>query len=97
MEDLKRFDIAAYGDVLMVVVESDLLPPDPAIVVIPLLRDYPVVSRLNPVIHLGAAGYVLATRLIAAVRRAGLQRVGSAETYRDEITRAVDVLMDGVR
>lgn len=96
MEDLKRFDIAAYGDVLMVVVESDLLPPDPAIVVIPLLRDYPSVSRLNPVLRVSEADYVLATRLIAAVRRAGLRRVGNAETYRDEITRAVDVLMDGV-
>ncbi len=51
METLKRFDIAAHGDVLMVVVESDLLPPDPAVVVIPLLRDYPAVSRLNPMIR----------------------------------------------
>ncbi len=96
METLKRFDIAAYGDVLMVVVESDLLPPDPAVVVIPLLRDYPAVSRLNPVIRVGEAELILATRLIAAVRRAHLRRVGSVAEYGDEITRAVDVLMGGV-
>jgi len=29
VEALKLFDIAVYGDVAMVVVESDLLPPDP--------------------------------------------------------------------
>ncbi|KIN70604.1 CcdB-like protein [Sulfitobacter noctilucae] len=96
MEDLKRFDIAVFGDVLMVVVESDLLPPDPAVVVIPLLRDYPAVSRLNPVICIGEEKLILATRLIASVRRARLQRIGSAVDCGDEITRAVDVLMGGV-
>ncbi|MCX7558688.1 CcdB family protein [Sulfitobacter sp. F26204] len=96
MESLNRFDIAAYGDVLMVVVEGDLLPPDPAVVVMPLLRDYPAVSRLNPVIRVGEAELILATRLIAAVRRARLRRVGIAVDSGDEITRAVDVLMGGV-
>lgn len=96
MEGLKRFDIVAYGDVLMVVVESDLLPPDPAIVVIPLLRNYPAVSQLNPAIRAGEEELVLATRLIAAVRRAGLRRVGNATAQADEVVRAVDVLMGGV-
>ncbi len=96
MERLGRFDIAAYGDVLMVVVESDLLPPDPAVVVIPLLRGYPAVARLNPVIQFGGGEYVLATRLIAAVRRSGLRKVGSAGEHGDEVVRAVDVLMGGV-
>lgn len=31
----------------MVVVESELLPLDPAVVVIPLLPDYPAVKDLN--------------------------------------------------
>ncbi len=96
MGTLKRFDIAAHGDVLMVVVESDLLPPDPAVVVIPLLRDYPAVTRLNPVIRVVEEELILATRLIAAVRRSRLRRVGSAVDSGDEITRAVDVLMGGV-
>lgn len=96
MEALSRFDIAAYGDVLMVVIESDLLPPDPAVVVIPLLQGYPAVARLNPVMFVEGREYVLATRMIAAVRRAGLRRLGSAEAYGDEALRAVDVLMGGV-
>ena len=32
MEELSRFDVAEYNGVLMVVVESELLPPDPAVV-----------------------------------------------------------------
>lgn len=96
MDELTRFDIAEYGGVAMVVVESDLLPPDPAVVVIPLLPDYPAIRHLNPVIQHDGQGLVLATRLIAAVRRSSLRRVGSAAGQGDEITRAVDVLMGGV-
>tara|TARA_R110002020_G_scaffold475754_1_gene712046 strand:- start:1342 stop:1632 length:291 start_codon:yes stop_codon:yes gene_type:complete len=96
VEQLSRFDIARYKGVLMVVVESDLLPPDPAIVVIPLLPDYPAVKLLNPHIQFEEMRLVLATRLIAAVRRAGLQRVGDVADQGDQITRAVDVLMAGV-
>lgn len=96
MEGLTRFDIAAHGDVLMVVVESELLPPDPAIVVIPLLPDYPVVRHLNPVIPHNGKDLILATRLIASVRRAALRKVGSAAAQHAEIVRAVDILMAGV-
>jgi toxin CcdB len=95
MEHLKRFDIAEHGGVAMVVVESDLLPPDPAVVVIPLLSDYPAVRHLNPEIRYGERRLVLATRLIAAVRRSSLRRTGSATTQGDEITRAIDVLLRG--
>jgi len=96
MGRLSRFDIAMFRDIAMVVVESELLPPDPAIVVIPLLRDYPAIRFLNPKIRVGQEQLVLATRLIAAVRRSDLRRTGSAEEYRDDITRAIDVLMGGV-
>jgi toxin CcdB len=96
MDHLRRFDIAEYGSVAMVVVESDLLPPDPAVVVIPLLPDYPAVRHLNPEIRHGERRLVLATRLIAAVRRSELRRTGSAAEQGDAITRAVDVLMGGV-
>ncbi|MFO1208840.1 MAG: CcdB family protein [Amaricoccus sp.] len=96
MEGLRRFDVADYRGVLMVVVESELLPPDPAVVVIPLLADYPAVRWLNPEIEHGGRRLVLATRLIGAVRRAGLQRVGSVAGQGDAVTRAVDVLMGGV-
>lgn len=96
MERLTRYDVADYKGVAMVVVENDLLPPDPAVVVIPLLRDYPAVQGLNPEILHDGARLVLATRLIAAVRRASLRRAGSVADQGDRINHAVDVLMAGV-
>ena len=96
MAQLARFDVAQYGSALMVVIESDLLPADAAVVVIPLLPDYPAVRHLNPeVVHEGCS-LVLATRLIAAVRRNSLRRVGNVDNQADCIIRAVDVLMSGV-
>jgi toxin CcdB len=88
--------VAEYNGVKMVVVESDLLPPDPAVVVIPLLTDYPAVKDLNPELVLNGQCWVLATRLIAAVRRSKLRRVGNLADQGDQINRAVDVLMAGV-
>ena len=96
MERLTRYDVAEYKGVTMVVVESDLLPPDPAVVVIPLLRDYPAVKGLNPEILHDGERLVLATRLIAAVRRTSLRRAGRVADQGDRINRAVDVLMAGV-
>jgi toxin CcdB len=80
----------------MVVVESDLLPPDSSVVVIPLLFDYPAVRHLNPEIQHDGKRLILATRLIAAVRRSSLRRTGSIAGQGDLITRAVDILTDGV-
>jgi toxin CcdB len=88
--------VAEYNGVKMIVVESDLLPPDPAVVVIPLLTDYPAVKDLNPELVLNGQCWVLATRLIAAVRRSKLRRVGNVADQGDRINRAVDVLMAGV-
>lgn len=96
MERLTRHDVAEHGGVLMVVVESDLLPPDPAVVVIPLLPNYPAVQRLNPAILVDGRPYVLATRLIAAVHRPALRRVGSVADQAERITRALDLLMTGL-
>ena len=96
MVRLTRYDVAEYNGVRMVVVESDLLPPDPAVVVVPLLAGYPVVKELNPEIEHDGQRWVLATRLIASVRRSSLRRVGSVADQGDRITRAVDVLMAGV-
>lgn len=93
---MTRHDVAEYDGVLMVVVESDLLPPDPSVVVIPLLPGYPAVRHLNPEILHEGKRLILATRLIAAVRRSALRRAGSVADQGDAITRAVDVLMAGV-
>ncbi len=80
----------------MVVVESDLLPPDPGVVVVPLLSDYPAVKHLNPEIVHDGRRLVMATRLISSVRRGSLREVGSVADEADRITRAIDVLMAGV-
>jgi toxin CcdB len=96
VEELSRFDIAEFNGVAMVVVESEILPPDPAVVVIPLLADYPAVKYLNPEITVGSQRLVLATRLIGAVQRSRIRPIGSAAEHGDMITRAVDVLMAGV-
>lgn len=96
MERLNRYSVAEYKGVAMVVVESDLLPPDPAVVVIPLLPDYPAVKGLNPEILFDGKRLILATRLIAAVRRANVRYVGSVADQGDSINRAVDILMSGV-
>jgi toxin CcdB len=93
---LTRFDVAEYRGVAMVVIESNLLPPDPAVVVIPLLSDYPAVKHLNPEITLEDKRLVLATRLIAAVHRSSLRRIANVADQGDCIVRAVDVLMAGV-
>lgn len=95
MEELRRFDIARAGDVLMIIVESDFIPPEPAIVVIPILQDYPAALLLNPTIQHDGADYVLATRLITAARRSSLRRVGTAEAQADRIIRAIDLLLTG--
>ncbi len=96
MESLSRFDVAEYNGVAMVVVESDLLPPDASIVVIPLLSDYPAVRDLNPELQHNGERLVLATRLIAGVRRSNLRRAGNLRDQGDLIIRAVDILMAGI-
>lgn len=96
MERLTRYDVAEYKGVAMVVVESDLLPPDPVVVVIPLLPDYPAVKDLNPEVLHDGKRLIVATRLIAAVRRSSLRRAGSVSDQGDRINRAIDVLMAGV-
>ena len=96
MEPLTRYDVAEYNGVSMVIVESDLLPPDPSVVVIPLLADYPAVRHLNPELQHDGSKLILATRLIAAVRRSALRRTGRVADQGDLITRAIDILMAGV-
>ncbi len=96
MDGLTRFDVAEANGTLYVVIESELLPPDKGIVVIPLLADYPVARHLNPVFDLHGRRLVLATRLIVAVRRSALRRVGTVADQRDLITRAIDTLLSGV-
>lgn len=71
LDELRRYDVAEYNGVSMAVVESDLLPPDPSVLVIPLLSDYPAVYQLNPKIVHDGCRFILATRLFSALRRSG--------------------------
>lgn len=96
MEDLNRFDLASFDGVPAVIVESEFLPPDASVVVIPLLRNYPAIAGLNPEFDIDGQKHVLATRLIVAVNRRNLKRIGSIAEQGDKITRAIDVLMSGV-
>jgi len=96
MEGLIRYDVAVFKGTAMVVVESDLLPPDHAVVVIPLLPDYPAVAHLNPMIRFDGQHLVLATRLIGAVPRAALRKAGSIADQGDKVLRAIDILLTGV-
>lgn len=92
---MTRFDVAETDGITVVVIESHLLPPDPAIVVIPLLDGYPQIRNLNPEIRFDGRRLVLATRLMIAVRRSALRRLGNVADQGDTITRAVDFLMSG--
>jgi toxin CcdB len=96
LESLIRHDVAEYAGVAMVVVESDLLPLNQTVLVIPLLPAYPAVLHLNPTILHEGRQLVLATRLIGTVRRSALRRTGSVADQGDRITRAVDILMSGI-
>jgi toxin CcdB len=96
LDRLTRFDVAEANGTLYVVIETDLLPSDTAVLVIPLLPDYSTVRDLNPVIVLDGRQLVLATRPIVGVRRSALRRTGTVADQSDRITRAVDVLMAGV-
>lgn len=80
----------------MVVVESDLLPPDASGVVIPLLANYLAVRNLDPEFLYDGKRLILATRLIASVQRSSLRRAGIIAEQGDVIIRAVDVLFAGV-
>ncbi|MGS4887898.1 CcdB family protein [Roseibium sp. MB-4] len=51
---------------------------------------------LNPVLEHESKRLVLATRLIAAVRRSNLRRAGNLKGQGELITRAIDVLMSGI-
>ena len=96
MARLTRNDVVTQAGELFVVLESELLPPLPTIVVVPLVEDYPVVEGLNPTIRFDGHSYILATRLVIPVRRSGLRHIGDVEDQGDIITRAVDVMMAGV-
>ena len=96
MARLNRFDVIEHSGGLLIVIESDLLPEDSSVVIIPLVPDYPQIRHLNPEISFQGKRFILATRLIGPVLRSRTRRVGNVADQGDKITRAFDVLMGGI-
>ena len=95
METLKKFDIVETRGRYALVVESELLPRDLTVVVVPLVRGYPQVKWLNPLIDVDGVAHTMMTRLIGSVGLSTLTVVGTARAQGDEITRALDMLFYG--
>lgn len=81
-------------------VQADLLAVLETRVVVPLVRATVFgrrASRLHPAFDVAGEQVVMATHLLAAIRRAGLGvRVGSLAEQREDVIAAVDVLLAGV-
>lgn len=94
---MNQFDVIEISGTLGVVVESDLLSPTKTVVAIPLLRDYPADRLLNPTLKIDGVSYVLATRLIASIPKSVARPSGNnVAEHRDDIIRAIDVMVSGV-
>ena len=98
---MARFDLysgVGGGKGYVVDVQADLLESLATRVVIPLLpRDRTEAIRdLNPVVRVDDEDYVVMTQELSAVPRFSLRRkAGSLAGRRDELTRALDVLLIG--
>jgi toxin CcdB len=98
---MARFDLysgVGSGTGYVIDVQADILESLATRVVIPLLQHEgaKVVRDLNPMVRIDDADYVLMTQELAAVPRSILRRkIGSLSDRRDDITRALDVLLIG--
>ena len=94
---MNQFDVIEVQGELGVVVESHLLAPAKTVVAIPLMTDYPAGRFLNPTITVGGVSRVLATRLISSIPKGLAKPTGeNVAGCRDEIIRAIDVMISGV-
>ena len=77
-------------------IQADLLADLDTRVVVPLIL-VPLFGRLHPILSIENEQVVMATHLVAAIRRTELGApVTSVRDQRDEIVRAVDILLIGV-
>jgi toxin CcdB len=81
-------------------VQSDLLDPLATRVVVPLVRQAAAptpMRHLNPVFEVQGEPVVLSTPELAGIPRSALgEKVGNLAPRRDEIIRALDVLISGL-
>ncbi|MBN9561751.1 MAG: CcdB family protein [Alphaproteobacteria bacterium] len=98
---MAQFDLyAGLGDAAgyVVDVQADFLDRLDTRVVIPLLsrERAEIVRELTPVVEIGGEAHVLLTQELSAIPRRELRKkVGSLAEYRDEIRRALDILLVG--
>ncbi len=85
---------------LLLDVQSDLLDSMATRIVIPLIdadQYGPPVARLNPVVEIDGAAFVLSTAEMAGVPASVLgRRVANLSRRRTEILAAIDILFSGV-
>ena len=98
---MPRYDLyAGVGDSsgYLVNIQADLLDQLPTCVVIPLLPHGAIkaIRDLNPIVRIDDKEFILVTQQLSAVPRSILRRrVGSLAEWRDDITRALDLLLIG--
>jgi toxin CcdB len=99
--DLYRLSGGSTGDqrgTLVVDVQSPHLDHLESRIVVPLRLRSEVrpITELHPVIPIEGGAYVLVTHELASVRRRDLgYPIGTVAAHRDQITRALDILMTG--
>lgn len=94
---MKQFDVVTDGAGLGVVIEAETIPPVRTVVAVPLIGgDFPPVRFLNPAIEIEGDHYFLDPRTAGAMRRDTLRATGqNIVDNRDDIIRAMDVMMGG--
>lgn len=97
----RQFDVfRTHGDVLVVVIQNDLLDAIQTRVVMPMLPAGAAgrpMRGLNPEIGFAGKPLVLMPQLLATLAISELgERQGSVAHLRDEVIRALDMLLAGV-
>jgi toxin CcdB len=96
----RQYETCRAGETLVVVIQSDLLEAMQTRVVAPLLPEtegLPAMRGLNPVVTVEGRAYRLMPQLMATLTLAELgPPIGSVAAARDELVRAVDMLLAGV-
>ena len=98
---MRRFDIVprTASGALTVVVQSDHMSDLDTRLVLPLMpleKGGTPASRLNPVVMIDGAPYIVVTQHAAAIKTSQLGfSIGNLAAFRDEITTALDLLITG--
>lgn len=97
---MAQFDLYRLkGGQLVVDLQTDLIGIDATRIVAPL-RDagkYTAFPGLTPSVEISGVKWIVRVQELAAVPGAELREpVGSLENYRDDLKRALDILIDGI-